>query len=194
LKRFWIILLAALLLGCGLNTTRNIIPIAEPDLTILPRSKGFGATKNDISVVIVPLQAVKELDAFGFMIVNETPNWLSIKKEDCVLIQGGEARYPLTDKQVTARMGGSYRPSMPEELRADIFDWRRSINTMNTRDLKIIDEDQKISIMSGTKETVFLHFRTTDDISPMQLIISNLYNEATKQRTRFSFKFTVEKK
>jgi hypothetical protein len=83
---------------------------------------------------------------------------------------------------------------MPDELKVDIFDWRRSVNSLNSRDLKIVDENKKISIMGGTKETIFLYYRTNNSISPMQLIIPNVYNETAEQRTRFSFSFNVEKK
>ncbi|MBM3212310.1 hypothetical protein FJZ33_08825 [Candidatus Poribacteria bacterium] len=193
-KLLIIIILACFLSSCGLNTTRNILPIPEADVSLLPRSKGLATTKNGISVIVVPLQSVKELDGFGVMIINETSNWISIKREDCVMIQGGDARYPLNNKQVSNRMGSSYKSSMPDELKVDIFEWRRNINTLNTRDLKIVDENLKISIMAGTKETIFLYFKTIDSTSPIQLILSNIFNEATKQRTRFSFKFTVEKK
>jgi hypothetical protein len=194
MNKIWVIILAVLLFSCGLNTTRNILPLPDADVAMLPRSKGLATTINNISVVAVPLHSLKELDGFGIMIINETPNWLSFKREDCVLIQGGEARYPLTDKQVSARLGSSNKPTMPEELKMDIFDWRRNINALYTRDLKIIDEEQKISIMTNTKETVFIYFKTTDSTSPMQLIISNIFNESTKQRNRFSFKFNIEKK
>ncbi len=194
MRKFWVIILAALLIGCGLNTTRNITPIPGPDIALLARTKGLAANKDDISVVVVPMQSVKELDAFGVMIINESSNWVSIKKEDCILIQGGEAKYPLDDKQVTSRMGSSYKPSVPEGLVVDISDWRRSVNYLNSRDLEIVDENKKVSVMGGTKETIFLHYKTSDNLSPMQLIISNIYNETTKQRTRFSFSFNVEKK
>lgn len=194
MKKIWVILLAAFLMGCGLTTTRNIIPVPGADVPLLPRSKGLAAYKDNISVVVVPMQSVKELDAFGVIIINESSNWISIEKEDCILVQGGEARYPLDDKQVNSRMGSGYKPSMPEELRVDIFEWRRSVNYISSRDLKIVDEDKKISIMGGTKGTIYLHYRTADTTSPMQLIISNIYNESTKQRTLFSFTFNVEKK
>lgn len=194
MRKIWPIILATLLIGCGLNTTRNINPLPEPDVPLLPQSKGLAANKDNVSIVVVPMQSVKELDAFGVMIINESSNWISIRKEDCILIQGGEARYPLDDKQINARMGSGYKPSMPEQLKVDVFYWRPSVNSLNSRDLKIIDEDKKISIMGGTKETIFLHYKTTDSIAPMQLIIPSIYNETTKQRTRFSFSFNVEKK
>lgn len=194
MRKFWVIILAAILFGCGLSTTRNIIPIPGPDIGLLIRSKGLAANKDNISIVVVPMQSVNELDAFGVMIINESANWVSVKKEDCILIQGGEAKYPLDDRQIASRMGSSYKSSMPETLVVDISDWRRSVNYLNNRDLEIVDKDKKISIMGGTKETIYLHYKTSDNLSPMQLIISNIYNETTKQRTRFSFSFNVEKK
>ena len=191
--RFWIILLIVLA-GCGgLQTTRNILPMAEPDVTILPRSNGVAATKDDISVVVVPLQDVKELDAFGLMIINESSNWIYLKKEDFMLIQGGDVRYPVSDEQVSSRLGGGYKPSMPSELSADIYyNWRPDVNIMRSRGLSVVDDEKSLSIMRGTKEKIFLYFKTRDDMSPMQLIIPNIYNETRDQRTRFSFKFSIE--
>jgi hypothetical protein len=184
-----------MLAGCGLNATRSILPVAEPDMTIMPRTKGIAANKDGISIVIVPLPDVKELDGFGVLIANETTHWVSFEKKDCVLIQGGEARQPMTKTQVSARLGGGYKASMPSNLSIDISGWQRNINLMRSRSrkLKIMDEDAKVSVMGNTKETVFLYFSTQGNEAPMQLIIPNMYNEATGQRTRFSFRFVVEK-
>ena len=184
-----------ILSGCGLNATRSIIPVPEPDSTILPLTKGIAATKDSVSIAIVPLPEVKELDGFGILIANESKHWISFEKKDCVLIQGGEARQPMTRSQVTTRLGGSYKASMPNELSSDIYRWRQGINLMRrrAREMDSIIEDEKISVMGGTKETVYFYFSTQGKTAPMQLIIPGVYNEATGQRTRFSFKFTVEK-
>lgn len=195
MRRFWVVFLI-LLVGCGgLRATRDISPVAGSDVTVLPQTKGLAATKDDISVVVVPLHDVKELDGFGVLIVNESSHWISFKKEDFMLIQGGEARYPVSDTQVFTRLGGGYKPSMPGELSTDIsVAWdRQDINMMRSRGLQIMDEDKKISVMGGTKEKIFVYFKTRDDTSPMQFIIPSIYNEATNQRTRFSFGFTVGK-
>jgi len=192
-NKFWIIFLI-FLAGCGgLRSTRNILPVPETEMTILQRTKGVAVTKNDISVLVVYLQDVKELDGFGIMIVNETPNWISFKKEECILIQDGEVRYPLSDSKASARLGSTYKPKMPNDLIMDISNWRRDINFRSSRGTKVVDEN-KISIISGSKETVFLYFSTQGSITPMQLIIPNIYNESTKQRTNFSFRFIVERK
>jgi hypothetical protein len=199
-RRFWVLLLI-ILTGCGLNTTRRILPVADQDVAILPRTRGAVVTKTfegrsgGVSFVVVPLERVKEMDAFGILIVNETSNWISFKKEDIMLIQSGEARYPTSDTQVYSRLGGGHKPSMPNELNADIYyDWRPSVNTMVSRGFQIVDEEKKLSVMGGTKEKIFLYFKTQSDTSPMQLIIPNVYNEATKQRLRFSFKFVIEER
>jgi len=193
-SRFWAVLLVFVTGGAGVNATREIVPVAESDSTILPVTKGVAATRDDISVVVAYLKDVKALDGFGVMIVNETSHWISFKKEECVLIQSGEVRRPLDDPQVAARLGGSYKPKMPEGLAGDISEWRRDVNSRVSRGFKVSDEDKTLSIISGTRETVYLYFNTREDTAPIELIIPNIYNEATKQRTRFSFKFVVEKK
>jgi len=191
--RFWVILLIVLA-GCGgLHATRNILPVVEPDVAILPKTKGVAATKDNISIVVVPLQDVKELDGFGVLIANESSHWISLKKESCMLIQSGEVRSPLSDSQASARLGSAYKPSMSSELSVDISEWRRSVNASKLQTTKVVNEDKKLSIIGGAKEKFFLYFKTKDDTAPMQLIIPDIYNEATNQRTRFSFKFNVEK-
>jgi len=192
-RKFWIILLMIALAGCGLRATRDILPVADPDLVILPRVKGIATTKENVSVVVVPLPDVKELDAFGVIIANESSNMLSFSKEDCMLIQSGEVRRPLTDSQVYKRLGSSYKPSMPSGLSTDIYGWRQSVNLRSSRGLEGIDKNKRLSIMGNAKEKIFLFFKTTDDISPMQLRIQNIKNEATDQKTWVSFKFTVQK-
>ena len=177
-----------------MRMTRNIVPVVGQDETELLMTTGVAKSQGGISIIVVPLENVKELDGFGLMIINETSHWLSFKKEDFVLVQGGEARKPVSDTHVTSRLGGSYRPAMPTGLSTDIYQWRRKVNTMESHGLRIVDKDKSISVMSGSKEQIFVFFRTSDDISPMQLIIPNIYDEKTKERTRFSFKFTVDKR
>lgn len=193
MSKFWILILAILLAGCGFNATRNISPEGEAEAMVLLRTKGIATTKDNISIVVVPLHSVKKLDGFGILIINESTHWISFRKEECMLVQGRKVRRPVADKQISAHLGGSYRPTMPTELSADLFEWRRSVNLRGTRDAKIVDEDKKVSIMGGTKQKIYLYFSTQGDMAPMQLIIPNIYNEATKKRTRFSFKFNVEK-
>lgn len=195
MNKFLVALLVIVLAGCaGMRMTRNIVPVVGQDETELLMISGIAATQGGISIIVVPLENVKELDGFGLMIVNETTHWLSFKKEDFLLIQSGEARKPVSDTYVTSRLGGSYKPSMPNGLSTDIYQWRRKVNTMESHGLRIMDKDKSISVMSNSKEQIFVFFRTTDDKSPMQLIIPNIYDEKTKERTRFSFRFTVEKK
>jgi hypothetical protein len=192
-RKFWIILLI-ILAGCGLRATRDILPVPNPDVIVLPRVKGIAATKESISIAVVPLPDVKELDAFGVIIANESPNMLTFSKEDCMLIQSGQVRYPLTDNQVYKRLGSSYQPSMPSGLNMDIYAWRQSVNLRSSRGLEgMIKEEKRLSIMGNAKEKIFLFFKTQDDMTPLQFRIQNIQNETTGQRTWFSFKFNIEK-
>jgi hypothetical protein len=190
-----LITILLILSGCGLNATRTITPVPEPDLTVLVRTKGLAAARDNIAIAVVPLPEVKELDGFGITIANESSHWISFEKKECVLIQGGEARQPLTKKQVSARLGGGHKSTMPTDLTVDISMWRRGVNLMRRRprEMNILDEDEKISVMGGTKEILYFYFSTQGNEAPMQLIFPNVYNESTGQRTRFSFKFSVEK-
>ena len=202
MNKLWAILLvSALFAGCGaLNATRNIIPIPDESMTVLRRTKGVALEKNNIVVAVVPLPDVKDLDGFGIVIVNETPNWLSIKREECMLIQDGKITYPLDNDKALARLGAVYKPKMPGDLSADIYEWRRDINTISSRSssnakvTKVVDEDKKISIITGSKETIYLYFNNQGNTAPIQIILPNIFNEATKEKTSFSFKFEIAKK
>lgn len=209
MNRLMIILLMIVVIlpiSCaGMRTTRNIVPVPSTDSTIFQRTKGIAMTKNNISVIAVYLQSEKELDGFGVMIVNETPNWISLRKDECMLVQDGKVIYPLPDAKVSARLGADYKQKMPSELNVDIYEWRRDVNIRSSRgsrtvDTKVMDKDEKgnpiikISLVPGSKETIFLFFNTQGSNADMQLIIPNIYNEATKERTSFTFRFTVEKK
>lgn len=193
MRKFWIVLLIIVLAGCGLRATRDILPVADPDVVVLPRVKGVATTKGNVSVVVVPLPDVKELDAFGVIIANESSNLLTFSKEDCMLIQSGEVRRPLTDAQVYKRLGSSYKPSMPSGLNTDIYGWRQSVNLRSSRGLENMDKEKRLSIMGNAKEKIFLFYKTANDTSPMQFRIQNIRNEATDQRIWVSFKFTVQK-
>jgi len=123
----------------------------------------------------------------------------------CMLIQDGKVKYPLSDSKAAARIGTGYKSKMPDELAVDISNWRRDINTRSSRasktlDTKVMDKDAdgnpiiKLSLVPGSKETFYLYFSTEGSTTPMQLIIPNVYNETTKERTTFTFQFMVEKK
>jgi len=199
-NKLWAILLVSVLLaGCGaLNATRNIVPVPDDTMTVLKRTKGVALEKNKIVVAVVPLADVKELDGFGIMIVNETPNWLSIRREECMLIQDGKISYPIDNDKALSRLGAGYKPKMPAELNADIYEWRRDINTISSRgsntNTKVVDEDKKISIITGSRETIYLYFSNQGNKAPIQIILPNIFNEATKEKTSFSFKFEIAKK
>ncbi|MGB9595300.1 MAG: hypothetical protein ACPL7B_03375 [Candidatus Poribacteria bacterium] len=197
MNKIWAIFIISILIaGCGaLNASRNINPIPDENVTILKRTKGVATEKNNIIVAVVPLQDVKELDGFGVIIVNKTPNWISIRKEECMLVQDGKVIYPLDQNKALARLGAGYKPKMPNELNADIYEWRKEINTIkSSANTKVVDEDKKISIITGSKETLYLYFNTQGNTSPMQIILPNIFNESTKEKTSFSFRFEITKK
>lgn len=196
MNKLWaILLLSIFLMGCGgFRSTRTFIPLPNEDMTVLTATKGLVTTKNNISVAAVPLQDVKELDGFGIVIINDTQSWISVKQEECMMIQDGKVAYPLETDKALARLGTGYKLKMPNEFNADIFEWRKDINNRSSKSTKVVDEDKKISILTGSKDTIYLFFSTQGNMAPIQLIIPNIYNGTTKERTNFSFKFEIQKK
>lgn len=196
MNKLWAIFLVSIfIVGCGgFNSTRSIVPLPNEEMTILKLSNGVAMTKNGISMAVAPIQDVKELDVFGVLVVNDTSNWISIKQEECMLVQDGKAVYPMETKTALARLGSGYKAKMPNTFIADVFEWRKDINNRSSRSSKVVDEDKKVSIVTGSKDTIYLYFNTQGSNAPMQLIIPNVYNETTKERTSFSFKFEIQKK
>jgi len=198
-NKLWaILLLSILIVGCGgFRATRDIVAVPSEEMTVLKR-KGAATTKNNISVAAIYLSDVKQLDGFGIMIVNETHNWISVKQEECMLVQNGEVRHPIENTLALARLGSGYKPKMPNELSTDVYDWHKDINTRksvaSSLDAKVAGEGTKLSIIAGAKSNIFLYFNNQGNTAPMQLLIPNVYNETTKERTSFSFKFEVQKK
>jgi hypothetical protein len=120
-----------------------------------------------------------------------------------MLIQDGKITYPLDNEKALSRLGAAYKPKMPVDLSADIYEWRRDINTIvnsrssntNTKMVDVeISEDKTISIITGSKETIYLYFNNQGNTAPIQIILPNIFNEATKEKTSFSFKFEIAKK
>ena len=61
--------------------TERIVPVFDPEATILMRSGSAAYIKNGITAIAVPLNDVKAVDAFGIIVFNSTDHWISLRQD-----------------------------------------------------------------------------------------------------------------
>ena len=74
-----------MIVGCGGLKSTKMIPMYDPEATIFPKTNSIAYVKNGIIAIAVPLNNVKEVDAFGVVIVNKTNHLIIYKEKDCWL-------------------------------------------------------------------------------------------------------------
>ncbi|MBM3235480.1 hypothetical protein FJZ31_04210 [Candidatus Poribacteria bacterium] len=184
-----------MLIGCASLRTTKIIPAIDQDATIFPKTGAVASTKNGIVVLAVPLNDVKEVDALGVIVVNETSNWLSFYKNKCVLLdQNGSTFNPLSKSEENFHLGKNFKPQLPPEFKMELFSWRHGIVGRGSIQGMPLEDLQKTLVMPGSKRQFFLYFKKRSvQSSRLTLIIPNIYNEVSDEKTTFAFKFEVQK-
>ena len=129
LNLHWLIILFLANLGCATlqNTfenafqTERIVPVFDPEATILMRSGSAAYIKNGITAIAVPLNDVKAVDAFGIIVFNSTDHWISLRQADCSMLdQSGKVYKPIHRSQHTFYLGKNFTPKIgPPEFRED---------------------------------------------------------------------------
>ncbi|MBC8461297.1 MAG: hypothetical protein H8D67_25260 [Deltaproteobacteria bacterium] len=184
-----------IIVGCASLQGTQIVPIIDQGATIFPQTMAVASLKNGLVVLAVPLNDVKEVDAFGIIIVNETQNWVSFYKNKCVLLDRSGSTYkPLSRSEETFHLGKNFKPQMPPEFPIEIFSWRHGILGRGNLPSMSLDDEQKTLVTPGGKRQFFLYFRKRSiDSSRLTLIIPNVYNEVSDEKATFAFKFEVQK-
>jgi len=183
-----------MIIGCGGLKTTKIVPIFDPEATILPQAGAIAYVKNGIIAIAIPLNDVKEVDAFGVVIVNRTNHWISFKEKDCWLLdQSGKGIKTIDESQRSFYLKKD--PELPPEFPAEVFRWNRSIRVTGSGFAALPREDvEKTTIMPGRKKQFFLYFKKqSTQSSKIRLIIPKVHNDYTGKDTIFVFKFKVEK-
>ncbi len=184
-----------MIVGCASFQTRTIVPAIDQGATIFPKTGAVASTKSGLVVLSVPLNDVKEVDAFGVIIVNETQNWVSFYKNKCVLLdQNGSTFNPLSKSEEHFHLGKRFKPKMPPEFKMELFSWRHGIVGRGSIPGMPLEDLQKTLVMPGSKRQFFLYFKKRSvQSSRLTLIIPNVYNEVSDEKTTFAFKFDVQK-
>ena len=196
LQLFTILFLANL--GCStLQTafqTERIVPVFDPEATILPRSGTVAYIKNGITAMAVPLNDVKAVDAYGIIVFNSTNHWISLRQKDCSMLdQSGKVYKPIHRSQHTFYLGKNFTPKMPPEFRED-FRENRVLRSMGDLVALPTEDIEKTTIMPKRRVRFFLYFhKRSTESSNLRIIVPKVHSEFTDTETTFVFKFEVQK-
>ncbi len=185
-------------LGCAtLQTafqTERIVPIFDPEATILPRSGTVAYVKNGITAMAIPLNDVKAVDAFGIIVFNSTDHWISVRQADCSMLdQSGKVYKPIHRSQHTFYLGKNFTPKMPPEFRED-FRESRVLRSMGDLVPLPREDVEKTTIMPKRRVRFFLYFhKRSIKSSNLRIIVPKVHSEFTDTETTFVFKFEVQR-
>jgi len=182
-------------INCGSFKTIKIVPVVGPEVQIFPRTDAAGIVKDGLIAIVVPLNDVKEVDAFGVIIVNNTDHMIHFKKNKCVLLdQGGSSSNPIPKKQESLYLNKNFKPKLPLTFKEDIFNWKHGSVWVGDSGGIPLNDVEKTQILPKLKRQFFLYFRKRSvSASRLTLIIPNVYNEMEGKKTTFLFKFEVQK-
>ncbi len=174
--------------------TERIVPIFDPEATILPRSGTVAYVKNGITAMAIPLNDVKAVDAFGIIVFNSTDHWISLRQEDCSMLdQSGKVAKPIHRSQHTFYLGKNFRPKMPPEFRED-FRESRVLRSMGDLVALPTEDIEKTTVMPRRRVRFFLYFhKRSIKSSNLRIIVPKVHSEFTDTETTFVFKFEVQK-
>lgn len=149
---YFLIAIAILLASCSAFETTKITPVPQPDATWLYESNAIAAFKEGIAVLAVPLNDVKEVDAFAVIVVNQTDHWVSFYKKECVLLdQGGGHAKPLEKSQLSVYLKKNFEPRMPLSLGSEVFRWKRDIVLKGDTGPIPVEDVDKTSVLPGRR-------------------------------------------
>ena len=190
-----LILILLTTINCGCFKTIKIVPVVDPKAQIFPRTDAVGIIKDGIIAITVPLNDVKEVDAFGVIIVNNTDHMIHFEKNNCVLLdQSGESSNPIPKSQENLYLNKNFKPKMPLNFKEDLFNWKHGSLWVGNSGGLPFNDIEKTQIMPKLKRQFFLYFRKRSvNSSGLTLIIPNVYNEMEGKKTSFLFKFEVQR-
>ena len=193
-----LIILSVANLGCAALQnpfqTERIVPVFDPEATILPRSGSVAYVKNEITAIAVPLNDIKAVDAFGIIVFNSTDHWISLRQKDCSMLdQSGKVYKPIHRSQHTFYLGKNFTPKMPPEFREDFRD-NRVLRSMGDLVALPTEDIEKTTIMPRRRIRFFLYFhKRSIESSNLRIIVPKVHSDFTDTETTFVFKFEVQK-
>ena len=172
-----------------------IVPVFDPDAHIMPQTGTVGYVKNGITAMVVPLNDVKAVDAFGVIIYNRTNHWISFKKEDCQMLDGtGSVTKTIDKSQESFYLKKNFRPKLPPEFGAEVFRWDKTIRVQGAPAVLPREDLERTTVMPGQHTRFFLYFRKRSiNYSNLRIIVPRITSDFNEQQTTFVFKFKVQR-
>ena len=173
----------------------QIVPVFDPEATILQQSGGVIHIKNGITVIAVPLNDVKAVDAFGVVIYNGTGHFVSFKQKDCWMLDQAQNKTKVLDKsEHSFFLGKNFKPKMPPGFPVEVFRWNKTLR-MDGPPVALPQKDtDETTVMPGRRQQFYLYFRKRSiNASQLRIIIPKIYSEFDDVETTFVFKFEVRK-
>lgn len=172
-----------------------IIPVFDPDATIMPQTGTVIYVKNGIVAMAVPLNEEKNVDAFAILLHNKTNHWISFKKAECrMLDQARNIIKPLDKSQESFYFKKNYKPKLPPEFAADVFRWDKTIRVQGGAAALPMEDLEKTNVMPMRQSLFYLYFRKRSTTSKnLRIIIPGVTSGFNDQQTTFVFKFRVQR-
>lgn len=172
-----------------------IVPVFDPDATIMPQTGTVGYVRNGVKAMAVPLNDVKAVDAFGIFIYNGTNHWISFKKKDCQMLDGtGKVTKPIDKSQESFYLKKNFRPKLPPEFAAEVFRWDKAIRIQGDPAVLPREDVEKTTVMPRQYTRFFLYFpKRSINYSNLRIIVPRVTSEFNEQQTTFVFKFKVQR-
>lgn len=200
---FALLFLACALVGCAkvpdfIKDTFQpevIVPVFDPDATIMPRTGSIGYVRNGVKAMAVPLNDVKAVDAFGIFIYNGTNHWISFKKKECQMLDGtGKVTKPIDKSQESFYLKKNFRPKLPPEFASEVFRWDKAIRIQGDPAVLPREDVEKTTVMPRQYARFFLYFpKRSIRYSNLRIIVPKVTSEFNEQQTTFVFKFKVQR-
>ncbi len=172
-----------------------IVPVFDPDATIMPQTGTVAYVRNGVKAMAVPLNDVKAVDAFGIFIYNGTNHWISFKKKDCQMLDGtGKVTKPLDKSQESFYLKRNFRPKLPPEFAAEVFRWDKAIRIQGDPAILPREDIEKTNVMPRKYARFFLYFpKRSVNYSNLRIIVPRVTSDFNEQQTTFVFRFKVQR-
>ena len=169
------------------------VPVFDPDATITPQSGAVIYEKNGIVAIAVPLNDVKNIDAFAILLYNKTNHWISYKKENCQMLdQSGNIT-----KQIDKSQESFYvkkKPKLPPEFAADVFRYDKTIRVQGDHAVLPTEDFKKTNIMPRQESIFRVYFpKRSSKSNNLRIIVPGVTSEFNNQQSTFVFKFRVQR-
>lgn len=198
-----LLVLITSIVGCGsirnftndLIRPERIVPVFDPDATIMPQSGTVIYEKNGIVVMVVPLHDIKNVDAFGVLIHNRTGHWISFEKEKFWMQdQAGNIVKQLSKAQEAFHIKKNDKPQFPPEFAAEVFRWDRTISIQGDHAVLPSEDLKKTNVMPKRTLRFPIYFpKRSLKSKNLRIVIPGVTSEFNEQQTTFTFRFRVQR-